>query len=293
MKNKNIQYERRLVAFIDVLGFRDLIKNSESNPTSLENIYNAINYFKNWGKPESWNLKTIEIEEDAKKIGVDLFNINGKSNCTCFSDSIVVSVSISESDINAIFSTLVANISFFGANIIQKGILIRGAITIGNLIHEDKGIIMGQGFIDAYNLESKLACFPRIIISDKLIKELNYPLDAKRDRYPCHQYLTRDKDGCVGFHQLKYFEVVQSWTEMKEDILKDSLDKIRKEIIKGLDFSFEIPSIHEKYLWLKNEYNNLIILDHNLKLKIKELNENRTGQNIYYSNTDNFYASKK
>ncbi|MBK7884277.1 MAG: hypothetical protein IPJ81_11130 [Chitinophagaceae bacterium] len=209
------------------------------------------------------------------------------------SDSIIVSIKISDGDINALLSTLIANISYIGSYIIQKGILFRGAITIGNIIHQDNGIILGQGFIDAYNLESKLATFPRIVVSDKLIKELNYPLEAKRNRYPYHQYLTRDKDGCIGFNQLKYFEVVQSWTEMKEDILKDALDKTRKVIIDGLDYSFELPSVHSKYQWLKNEYNSLIILTDNIKQPIKELNENIAGQNIHFSYTDNYYYGKK
>lgn len=291
--NENLKYEKRIIAFIDILGFSELIKDSEKNPATLEKIYEVINYFKNWEKPESWNLKTIEIEEDAQKKGLVNFDLSNKSTCTCFSDSIIVSIKISDNDVNAILSTLIANISYIGSYIIQKGILFRGAITIGNIIHQDNGIILGQGFIDAYNLESKLATFPRIVVSDKLIKELNYPLEAKRNRYPYHQYLTRDKDGCVGFNQLKYFEVIQSWTEMKEDILKDALDKIRKVIIEGLDYSFELPSVHSKYQWLKNEYNNLIILTAKLKQPIKELNENIAGQNIHFSYTDNFYYGNK
>lgn len=291
--NENLKYEKRIIAFIDILGFSELIKDSEKNPETLEKIYEVINYFKNWEKPESWNLRTIEIEEDAQKKGLANFDLSNKSTCTCFSDSIIVSIKISDGDINAILSTLIANISYIGSYIIQKGILFRGAITIGNIIHQDNGIILGQGFIDAYNLESKLATFPRIVVSDKLIKELNYPLEAKRNRYPYHQYLTRDKDGCIGFNQLKYFEVVQSWTEMKEEILKNALEKTRKVIIEGLDYSFELPSVHSKYQWLKNEYNSLIILTDNIKQPIKELNESIAGQNIHFSYTDNYYYGKK
>lgn len=290
---ENLKYEKRLIAFIDILGFRELIKDSERNIATLEILYEVINFYKNWEKPESWNLRTIEIEEDAQKRGLERFDLSGKSTCTCFSDSIIVSIQVSDSDINAIFSTLIANISYIGSYIIQKGILFRGAITLGNIIHQDNGIILGQGFIDAYNLESKLASFPRIIISDKLISELNYPLEAKRNKYPYHQYLTRDKDGCIGFNQLKYFEVVQSWTKMNDEIQRDALNKIRKVIIKGLDSSFESPSIHEKYQWLKNEYNNLTILTDNIKMPIKELNENIVGQNIHYSYTDNFYYNRQ
>lgn len=60
----------------------------------------------------------------------------------------------------------------------EEGILIRGAITIGNLYHKS-GVILGKGMIEAYHLELKSAVYPRIILSKTLIKELNYPLLAK------------------------------------------------------------------------------------------------------------------
>ncbi len=291
--NENLSYEKRIIAFIDILGFKDLIKESEKDPTILKSIYEVLNYFKNWEKSESWNLKTIEIEEDAQKKGIVNFAISNKSICTCFSDSIVVSIKISDGDINALFSTLITNISYIGSYSIQKGILLRGAITIGNIIHQENGILLGQGFIDAYNLESKLASFPRIVVSDKLIGELNYPIEVKRNRYPYHQYLTRDKDGCVGFNQLKYFEVIQSWTEMEKDIIIDALNNIRKVIINGLDYSFEHPSIHLKYQWLKDEYNTLMKLIDKIGQPIKELNSGIAGQNIHFSYTDNYYNRNK
>jgi hypothetical protein len=75
--------------------------------------------------------------------------------------------------------------------------------------------------------------------------------------------------------------------------LEGCLNTIRKKIIKGLDSSFEKPSVHEKYQWLKDHYNDLIILYDDVKLKIRELNENIAGQNIHYLYTDDFYNSKK
>ena len=289
--NKNLQYEKQLISFIDILGFKEIVKNSENDPQLLKNICETIRFLKKWEKPTSWNLETIEIEEDAQLRGLDSFNITDKSYCTCFSDSIIVSVKIATGDINALFSTLVANLALMGANLAEQGIFIRGAITIGNLIHEND-IIIGQGLIDAYNTETKLANFPRIVISEKLLKELIYPLETKSNRYPYHLYLTRDKDGCVGFHQLKYFEVIQA--SPKNNILKASLDKIRKEIIKALDSSFESPSIYQKYQWLKDQYNNnLFVLSEDTKLKIMELNEGIAGNNIHYSYTDDFYYKNK
>jgi len=65
--------------------------------------------------------------------------------------------------INECFSTLVANLSFVGAGLISKGVLFRGGITTGKLIHTEEGILFGQGLIDAYKLETNAARFPRIL----------------------------------------------------------------------------------------------------------------------------------
>lgn len=300
MKNSELKYEKRLVAFIDILGFKEIVKQSENDISKIELIYSALDYLKNWEAQEKWDLRLVEIEEDAQKRGVENFDIREKTNVTAFSDSIVVSVKVDD-NINEMASTLIINLAYIGAILLEKGILFRGGLTIGNLIHIENGTVFGQGLIDSYKLESNNAKYPRIILSDKLIKELNYPIETKRNRYPYHQYVDRFDDGCVGFHQMIYFQVIESWTEITKDNLIESLSKIRKVIVNGLDTTFENPDVFDKYKWLKEQYNKLIILenfdfetktDENIKLNIRELNEEIAGQNIHYSYTDNFYESK-
>lgn len=296
-----IKYERRIVAFIDILGFKEIVKQSEYDTTKIELLYSVLDYLKDWETSEKWDLKFVEIEEDAQKRGVDNFDIRGKTNSTSFSDSIVVSVKVND-NVNEMTSTLVVNLAYIGAILMEKGILFRGGLTIGNIIHNENGTVFGQGLIDAYLLETKSAKYPRIILSDKLIKELNYPIDTKRNRYPYHQYIDRFNDGCVGFHQMIYYQVIESWTEMTAEKLTSSLESIRKVIVNGLDASFENPEVYEKYRWLKEQYNDLIILsdfnfetktEENVKLKIRPLNDGIAGQNIHYSYTDNFYSGRQ
>jgi hypothetical protein len=297
MKEQEIKYEERLVAFIDILGFKEIVKLSENDPSKVELIYSVLNYLKNWEISKNWNLKLVEIEEDAQKRGLENFDIIGKTNSTSFSDSIVVSVKV-DNNVNEMTSTLIVNLANIGAILFEQGILFRGGLTIGKIIHNENGTVFGQGLIDAYKLESSSAKYPRIILSDKLISKLNYPITTKRDRYPYHQYIERFEDGCVGFHQMKYYQVMESWEEMTTEKLTTSLDKIRKVIIKGLDDSFEKPDVFEKYKWLKEQYHKLIILDdfdfktkseENIKMKIRNLNEGIAGQNVHYSYTDEFY----
>lgn len=300
MKNTSLTYEHRLIAFIDILGFKEIVKQSETDTSKIELIYSVLEYLKDWEKTEKWDLKFIEIEESAQYKGVSNFDLRGRTNTTSFSDSIVVSVKVDQ-NVNEMASTLIVNLAYIGTVLLEKGILFRGGLTIGNIIHVDNGTVFGQGLIDAFMLETRSAKYPRIVLSDKLLNKLNYPITAKRNRYPYHQYLDRFEDGCVGFHQLIYYQVIENWTEMTPELLTESLRKVRKVIIGGLDSSFEKPEVFEKYNWLKEQYNKLIILsdfdfdtktEENIKQKIRGLNEGIAGQNIHYSYTDNFYENR-
>lgn len=279
MNNKKLKYELRIIAFIDILGFKEIVKQSETDTTKIELLFSILEYLKDWETSDRWDLKYLEIEEDAQKKDVNNFDIRGKTNSTSFSDSIVVSVKVSN-NVNEMVSTLIVNLSYIGAILMEKGILYRGGLTIGNIIHNENGPIFGQGLIDAYLLETRSAKYPRIILSDKLLKQLNYPLEAKNDRYPYHQYLNRFEDGCVGFHQMIHYQVIESWSEMTDEKLRESLGNVRKTIIEGLDSSFEKPEVFEKYKWLEDQYDKLIILKDfdmeakthgNIKLKISSV----------------------
>lgn len=298
MRKSPLKYQRSLIAFIDILGFKEIIKKSEVDSTKIELLFSVLQYLKDWEKPNKWNLDFIGIEEDAQKKGVHNFDIIGKTNSTSFSDSIVVTVKVDD-NINEMTSTLIANLSYIGAILMEKGILLRGGMTIGNIIHMENGTVFGQGLIDAYHLESKSAKNPRIILSDVLIKELNYPLETKRMRYPYHQYIERFEDGCVGFHQMIYYQVIDSWVEMTTSKMKSSLNNIRKVIINGLDASFENPDVFYKYKWLMNQYNKLVVLsdfdsetrsDENVKIKMRNIDSADSEHNIHFSYIDSFYS---
>lgn len=298
---KIIKYEDRIVAFIDILGFKEIIKDSERDNTQIGSIYKTLEYLKALGISNNWTTDILAYEECAQYKGIETFEVKNKLNSTAFSDSIVVSIKVEE-NINEMASALIVNLAYVGAELMQQGILIRGGITVGKLIHSENGIVLGQGLIDAFTLETKSAKYPRIILSDKLIKQLNYPIYTKPERFPYHQYLDRFADGCVGFHQMMFYQVMGGTNHFGEEELKAELDMVRKNIIKGLDSSFENPSVHEKYLWLKEEYGKLLILSdsdydtqtqENIKIKIREINEGIPGQNIHYAYTDNFYEQQR
>ncbi len=267
-------YTENIVAFIDILGFKDIVSQTEASDSKLQGILNALGFLKKLETPYKWSTELIEIEESAQYKGLQGFDLTELIKCTCFSDSIVISIPVNEETINPVASTLIANLASFGANLMAKKILLRGGITKGNLIHTDDGIVVGKALIDAYHLETSSAIYPRIILSDKLIEQLNYPIFKKRDSYPYHQYLSRFDDGCVGFTQLTFFQVLQSSSIIGSDKIKAELEKVSGTIIEGLNSSGERSRVYEKYRWLKKQYEELIILDQKLKPFIKSPREN-------------------
>ena len=147
--------EERLIFFGDVLGFKDMIEESEQQRVNSMLTANINNYL------------------DAVKL--DLAAYHQKVKVTIISDSVIISALKDDADE---FFKVVAKIycDYYGLDFI-----LRGAITYGKLYHE--GNIFGSGYIEAYRLESKEAITPRIIIDEKVLQytQLNNYLIEGRD----------------------------------------------------------------------------------------------------------------
>ncbi|MEM7087148.1 MAG: hypothetical protein AAF489_13255 [Bacteroidota bacterium] len=135
-----INYQNRIIAFVDVLGFKNLV---------FSNSNKKLNQY--------FNVIINDFKVDAKKYSLKYLLI---------SDAIVVSVKNTEESFKAIVSIL----SKLQTKLLLHGILIRGGISFGDLyINRTQNIVVGAGMINAYQLESK-AIYPRIIIDGRLIK---------------------------------------------------------------------------------------------------------------------------
>jgi hypothetical protein len=147
-KVPKIKYETRLVAFLDVMGFQELLKTEQLK--ELQGYYDEI-----IPRLDTKRLNFKE-KENYKKLIV--------------SDSIIMTVVITKNNLEtaAKFFSEVALVQFFLAS--KCNIWLRGAITVGDLfIDESENILVGPAFVSAWNLE-KNADFPRVIIDPKVSK---------------------------------------------------------------------------------------------------------------------------
>ena len=57
---------------------------------------------------------------------------------------------------------------------LRVGVLTRGGLSFGRL-HHSEGVVFGEALVDAHALERKVANFPRIVVSERVITKLNQP----------------------------------------------------------------------------------------------------------------------
>lgn len=145
-----IIYETRLVAFIDVMGFKEIL----DKPLDLQRYFDCI--FRHL------NDKKEAFASHNPKDGFESFAV---------SDSIILSVALDNTDDlkkTANFINTVGWLQYYLA--VNAQIWTRGAISVGNLYHKEQ-VIVGQAFVNAYNLE-KVANYSRVIIDPLVCKHL-------------------------------------------------------------------------------------------------------------------------
>lgn len=153
------QYEDRIVAFVDVLGFKNLVMQSQTDDRALQNITSALSSLYDW----IW-----QWEADGG---------NSSFAFTQFSDSVVLSAIADTLDSFDMLLQLMLGIVDIAYN---NGVIVRGGIARGGLIH-DREMVVGPAMVEAYLLESKKAVYPRIIISEELKNEFEANLQEYVD----------------------------------------------------------------------------------------------------------------
>jgi hypothetical protein len=235
-------YENRIVLFLDILGFKKIIKDTiqKNNQSKDEEIK----------KETSFIIETInEMKEVAQP------NLTNSSKVVSqFSDSIVISF---KADDQKEIPILFHNLQKLIAKLIAREVLCRGAISYGKLYHKNN-MIFGPALVDAYETESKAALYPRVILDKSVldIMKSNYSIEYKNSyrkiRFDSDiaSYLKTDTDDKF---YIDFFTGTMMFYEDKE--LFNVYKNLRRLIINGL--RNKKPNINIKYGWMKNKYNRI------------------------------------
>lgn len=234
-----MKYENRVVLFLDILGFKSVIdktinKDDTDNETSISSLF------------ETLNQMYLEVSStNSKKMTSRVI--------TQFSDSIVLSFLVEDSKEVAPFF---ADIQALIAMLVKRGILCRGAISYGKLIHNNHIVFAAMN--EAYLTESKAALYPRVILDKSLAYILEGNLNFKKDDFFYQNpflknIIEEDLDDKLYIDYIFNVKNIMN----SEEYLFNHLPKLRKIITDGL--RYKSPDIRVKFGWLKNKYNRTLV----------------------------------
>lgn len=185
-------YDDRVVLFLDILGFRSLISQERQDIVAEALTATAIQYAE--------NIQT-----------------------SAFSDNVAVSMRIAD---GCELLRIIQFSSYLAWLLLHKGVLSRGGIAVGKL-HHNNGIIYGPALNKAYELESQVAIYPRIVLEhDAISRFLGIHGDHKCIcENSIRQQLRRDFDDWHHVHLMGHLATIPI-----EEMLPSNAQSINGEI---------------------------------------------------------------
>lgn len=232
---KNYLMLKSFCAYLDILGFKEKIESDDRSyfakylqtlNSELQNIDKKYDYF-----DESRRRFEIKIFTDNFVIGQPWGNEHG------------------EIELSYLFDIL----SLMQLNFAKSDVFIRGAISISDLFMNEN-VVLGPALIEAYNLESKYALYPRIIISESVneVIKKHFTYYAEPNHSPQNKILLKDIDGKIFLNYLYclFYDNGFTISEIRKEL------KLHKTIIQDNLTKYENNyKVFDKYAWSANYHN--------------------------------------
>ncbi len=171
--NELLDTQNYIVAFVDILGFSEIIKEYDSNINSnkLKELKKALEDSISYA-----TIKIYELYSDIKlknwgnsflKETINLLEYRMFSDCFCFA----LPYFDTQNDITVQFASIAIVLRIFQYLMLKHGFMIRGGISFGSY-YSDANMLFSGGLVQAYKLEAKFAKMPRIIIDKELLSKI-------------------------------------------------------------------------------------------------------------------------
>lgn len=221
-------YTNRYVAFIDVLGFKDLISRSlgENPSVTVDEIRSLLDVPEPVGEEQIVLGRIGDISDSGHRL-------------TAFSDSVVITTDDSEQGL----MHLLHHITKIGFRLARLGVLYRGGIVYGPAYHDEQHVF-GPAVIEAYELEQK-AKFPRVVLSTPVVdagRSAAEPVNTIFDRF------TRtDSDAVVFVHYLRVLRMIAD----SDGPIPNDIHALQASINASIERELQRfkPKPHERYKW--------------------------------------------
>ena len=234
MESESLKYQYRIVAFLDVLGFKSMLYKFEK-----EALENGKEDDKKLVSPKATNFVNVFKE---------VTNLMDEFDCNyyLFSDNICLTVDPHHD------KSLIVDILFTISNLFRKfsqmGFFLRGGIDYG-LMLDEKSIAMGVPLANAYIMESKKAIFPRVIMSDRFIQFIDDKSFDEHNQFNIQNFIKKSSE--INYVNLFY-------SVIKTDDKVTFFDQYKQVIEDQLSINAGKENIFMKYTWIAKEYNEFL-----------------------------------
>ena len=205
-KNEELDLKQHFVAFLDLLGFTQMVE---------EDLRGA--HQKNLSK-------LFRCHQSAAVV----FRDNVNCSIIQFSDSIVISMPYSAEG----FEWFVSRVANYQRLLLDEHLLCRGGIAV-NKHFSNGSFTFSAGLIEAYKVESKVARYPRVVVSPDVL-DLVFP-----NKSDMPKQLTKEDDG------LFFVDYIGLTKSKKPTQLKRNIASIVSNLAENQN-----SSVREKGLWL-------------------------------------------
>jgi hypothetical protein len=228
-----IEYEPHFTAFIDLLGFAEKSTGADE-PTRAKVLAFLLSISSARGE---FNFQSAPMENGSRTILI-------RPTISTFSDHIVISYPLKkiaaslgadgeqQMPLHVLhgFSGMVDHIAGAALSI---GFLIRGGATIGNLYHSG-GIVFGEAMVEAHQLESRTAIYPRVVLSQRVCNQAEWMKWGQLN-------LRRGSDGLYYFNYFRNLvfssttpgddaiERMKAWFATVTQLMGENLSKLERE----------------------------------------------------------------
>ena len=218
------QYTQYYVAFLDILGFKNLVNDPNISCQDILDTYKFVGY-----RHREFFGKKYKYLRDSIKMKI-------------MSDSICLYIEVDTP--NALFLLIAYCVTFQRDLLVRDpSVFIRGGITMGEMYVEED-VMYGPALTEAYLLEEKNAKVPRIIIRKSTV-------DYGMNQCDTHAQagitagIFRDDDA---FYAINYFDYLTFRTS------QEVINRIKETISDKLDTTID-ESIRQKYLYVDKNLN--------------------------------------
>ena len=245
-------YEQRLCAFVDILGFGDLVQRSLDRPALQEQIRQLLREVvlacPVWERNSPVDviearLRQEDVPDPQGKAEQLVNEYAAAERGSSFSDCLVLSATLNDRAITG----LVTSLLYLSGNLAELGAYARGAVYLGQLCHE-QDLCFGPSLINAYELERNKAVYPRIVFSPEAYEAVAQ--GNLTSLGPSAPYLREDVDGQRFLDFLNQTALHFSWPSPA-----DQMRVIRRELDRQFSFSKIPPRVREKLVWLAHYFN--------------------------------------